>query len=865
MKPTATSTNKTAGHPLNNTIYPIIAFDCAMRKLSMEFARSLLSSAISCDPVYDALRLQECDGTSHLAHVLGIRNSQEKGPPKTTSTSYFYVSTDGNDNNDGSFSSPFATLQRARDAARKLPMGTNSIDPRAVIMIRTGYYYLANTLVLSSLDSSVSFQAYQDEHVIISGGLRLHMTLVHNKDNIWVADLPSSIRTDQLDFSTLFLTAEDVRKEQRLPWAREPNGDPERNLQPDGYALVDGVGTATRWPSTQHPVPIEISKPKRNSSVYPIYGRDFDPRTPFDPVTGLFRGWQWLHDGGSASRFADNRSFWNGTISTGLRYNATGGESKGYNVSGFSTNGWTPEGYEHAIAHVFHDAYWGNWFFSLAKNGVNPKKRQIDFSMLPPGPGGWQEGHGGWMGKQPFFVEGVREALDSPGEWWIDRNSKPPRLYIYPNHTWLTPGQVQLELDVVAPQLKTLIMVKGSNKEHTRNVQIQGLTFTHTKPTFMEPYEVPSPGDWSIHRGGAIFIEGAEDLQIHRCSFLRVGGNALFLSGHVWRTIIRDNEFILVGDSAIATVGRINLDDGSVVDTYPADTTISSNHFRDIGVYGKQTSALFSALTCRTTFVGNVAYNGPRAGINLNDEFCHGHNISHNLLFNWVRETQDHGPINTWNRAMYLQRDPQTGQSTITPQWCHINHNLIMNGPSGNRDLGNMFPAVDNDDGSAFYHISQNVMVYGGAKNYLGYDKIWVENFIVFPDRWGGDPCAQIWGGQHHVFENNTCIIGFNRTRVKSPHEPIGLDGTMKGFDCVVDLHNKTMLPYIGMTAQNRYFTLDGDWFFYCGNATAKNHRFTLPEMQRGGWALGTSVELQEKFTLDNIELLARRLIHLPK
>jgi hypothetical protein len=47
-----------------------------------------------------------------------------------------------------------------------------------------------------------------------------------------------------------------------------------------------------------------------------------------------------------------------------------------------------------------------------------------------------------------------------------------------------------------------------------------------------------------------------------------------------------------------------------------------------------------------------------------------------------------------------------------------------MNGPSGNRDLGNMFPAIDNDDGSAYFFASRNLLVYGGAKNFLGHDKV---------------------------------------------------------------------------------------------------------------------------------------------
>ena len=93
--------------------------------------------------------------------------------------------------------------------------------------------------------------------------------------------------------------------------------------------------------------------------------------------------------------------------------------------------------------------------------------------------------------------------------------------------------------------------------------------------------------------------------------------------------------------------------------------------------------------------------------------FCGGTRLEGNVLFNWVRETQDHGPINTWDRQCYVMPD-----GGLYPAWNHVSRNLIMNGPSGNRDLGNLFPAVDNDDGSAYYLIKSNVAAYGGFKNF---------------------------------------------------------------------------------------------------------------------------------------------------
>ena len=379
----------------------------------------------------------------------------------------------------------------------------------------------------------------------------------------------------------------------------------------------------------------------------------------------------------------------------------------------------------------------------------------------------------------------------------------------------------------------------------------------------MADYEMPSGGDWSIHRGGAVFAEGVASLAVEACTFARVGGNAVFLSGAVRGARIAGNDFVLVGESAVATVGRLPTADGFNVARasgsttecgaygYPEDTAVVGNAIRGVGVHGKQTSALFIALSCRTNFIGNVAYNGPRAGVNVNDGFCGGHTFERNLIFNWVRETQDHGPINTWDRAMYLMpQQPGDGvdsdQPTLIPGWIHIAGNLIMNGPSGNRDLGNMFPAIDNDDGSAYYRMVRNVLVYGGAKNYLGHDKIWDGNLVAFPDRWVGDPCAQLWGGAHNNFVSNRCVVGqglaAHTHNASDLPAPLGLDGTAKGFQCRIDLSNATLRNHTGFTASNAYWTVNASWSFGCGNATSNSTTFTLPMLQTQGWALGSTV-----------------------
>ena len=50
----------------------------------------------------------------------------------------------------------------------------------------------------------------------------------------------------------------------------------------------------------------------------------------------------------------------------------------------------------------------------------------------------------------------------------------------------------------------------------------------------------------------------------------------------------------------------------------------------------------------------NVVFNGPRAGINFNDGFGGGTNVTNNLIYNQCRESGDHGAMNSWDRTAYI-------------------------------------------------------------------------------------------------------------------------------------------------------------------------------------------------------------------
>lgn len=60
-------------------------------------------------------------------------------------------------------------------------------------------------------------------------------------------------------------------------------------------------------------------------------------------------------------------------------------------------------------------------------------------------------------------------------------------------------------------------------------------------------------------------------------------------------------------------------------------------------------------MNVRFTPTGSLCrYNLPRAGVNLNDDFGGGDLIESNLIANCVRESGDHGPINSWSRMPWV-------------------------------------------------------------------------------------------------------------------------------------------------------------------------------------------------------------------
>jgi len=97
-----------------------------------------------------------------------------------------------------------------------------------------------------------------------------------------------------------------------------------------------------------------------------------------------------------------------------------------------------------------------------------------------------------------WMIENVWEALDAPNEWFFDADAS--TLYLIPNSTTLSSSSPSSpppsEVKLVAVQLETLISINGTKAAPVTNITVQGITFRDAADITMNPWGVPSGGDW---------------------------------------------------------------------------------------------------------------------------------------------------------------------------------------------------------------------------------------------------------------------------------------------------------------------------------------------------------------------------------
>lgn len=395
-----------------------------------------------------------------------------------------------------------------------------------------------------------------------------------------------------------------------------------------------------------------------------------------------------------------------------------------FNPKTFSDKAWKNP--ETGIVHAFQSHNWGNMQYRI--KDLNRAENKISLSE-----GGWQLQRNYGIGKgSSFFIDNIFEELDVAGEWFLDASAN--LLYYYPKE-----GVTLKDAKIEVPILKDLIILRGAKETPVKNIQFKGLHFTHSNMTFMDTYEPVARGDWAIHRGGAVFMEGAENCLIEDCRFEYLGGNGVFMSNYNRNNQVKGCQFVHTGESAVCFVGspsavrfyqtwddkeikgkdwnemRKNMDltPGPKTPDYPKDCVVENCIMHDFGDVGKQVAGVYISMSHKIRVSHNTIYNCPRAGICINDGTWGGHIIEHCDIWETVRETGEHGPFNAWGRERQWKGSRGSDADFIKEltQLDAIDTVILRNNRIANFrksiSAGNW--TIDLDDGASYFEIYNNL------------------------------------------------------------------------------------------------------------------------------------------------------------
>jgi parallel beta-helix repeat protein len=173
-----------------------------------------------------------------------------------------------------------------------------------------------------------------------------------------------------------------------------------------------------------------------------------------------------------------------------------------------------------------------------------------------------------------YFIENARDALDAPGEWYLEKTTG--KLSYIP-----LPGEDMTRALVIAPTLEKLVSLEGlpESGSFVRNVVFRGLTF--------------AGADWTMNAKGyadtqaatpapaAIETVGAIGFRIERCTVAHSGGYALFLGRGSKHDYVLANEFFDLGGGGVK-VGEAVLEPDNPEQNY--GNVIADNDIHDLGL-----------------------------------------------------------------------------------------------------------------------------------------------------------------------------------------------------------------------------------------------------------------------------------------
>ena len=302
-----------------------------------------------------------------------------------------------------------------------------------------------------------------------------------------------------------------------------------------------------------------------------------------------------------------------------------------------------------------------------------------------------------------YYVENVRAALDSPGEWFVDQAAG--LLYYYP-----LDGTSPNRSEVIAPVVQqTLVKIQGDPALglYVENIQFSGLSFQHTDVDLSPTY--PHSVQGAHYQRGAIFAAGLRASVIADCEFTRLGEHAVSLREACADNIVtRCHVFDVGGGGIYLSESHPTQPDEHL---FTLRNTIDNNFIHDGGY-------IFRA-GCGVFLGGSASYNRV-----THNEICDLSWMGVHLGWSWTG-----------------RREAYTHHNEVAHNHIHHLGNGVLN------DVGGIY-TLGVSPGTVLHHnlihditrFERGKEGYGGWGIYLdaGSSEIRVENNVVYNTRDGG-------------------------------------------------------------------------------------------------------------------------------
>ena len=179
------------------------------------------------------------------------------------------------------------------------------------------------------------------------------------------------------------------------------------------------------------------------------------------------------------------------------------------------------------------------------------------------GPAHWPFRQWAWGPHQRYYIENLFEALDRPGEWYL--NTKTGKLYYWP-----MPGEQLDSVEIVAPIVSQFVLLEGVPEEDAfvSNLIFNNLQFKYSEFTIGPEGHSDAQAAYSV--GAAIEAIGARNCHVIQCEIGHAGTYGVW-----WR---RGSQYNTIEQTYLHDLGAGGIRIGEIAS--PASPAEAADHNR---------------------------------------------------------------------------------------------------------------------------------------------------------------------------------------------------------------------------------------------------------------------------------------------